>query len=68
MQLRSRNPRAFILSRPVLPCAQCGTTLFGPEWSEYIDDRRVRHLWSCDACDYRFESIVCFPAPESIAA
>lgn len=66
MELRSRNPR--VGAWPVLPCAQCGTTLFGPEWGEYLDDRRVRHLWCCDACDYRFESIVCFPAPDALAA
>ena len=62
MELRSRSVRAFNQSRPILPCAQCGTTLFAPEWSEYLDDRRVRHLWSCDACDYTFETLVCFPA------
>jgi hypothetical protein len=21
-----------------------------PEWSEYVDERRVRHLWECEAC------------------
>jgi hypothetical protein len=62
MELRSRTSPAAAQSRPVLPCAQCGKTLFAPEWSEYLDDRRVRHLWSCEACDYQFESLVCFPA------
>jgi ribosomal protein L37AE/L43A len=33
-----------------------------PEWSEYVDERRVRHLWQCDACGYAFETIVCYEA------
>ena len=63
MELRSRNARALHRSRPVVPCAQCGDTLFAPEWSEYLDDRHIRHLWSCDACGYEFESEVCYPSP-----
>ena len=63
MQMRSRNVNAISPSRPLVPCAQCGETLFAPQWSEYLDDRRIRHLWSCDACDYRFETLVCYPAP-----
>ena len=65
---QSRNVSAFHRSRPVLPCAQCGATLFAPEWSEYVDDRRVRHLWECDACSYQFETLVCYPAFDMQAA
>ena len=43
-------------------CAQCGEPIFMPEWSEYLNDRRVRHLWSCDQCGYKFETLVYFPA------
>jgi hypothetical protein len=68
MELRSRNFRSFQKAQPIAPCAQCGGMLFAPEWSEYIDDRRIRHLWSCDSCDYRFETLVCYPAPEAAAA
>jgi ribosomal protein L37AE/L43A len=42
--------------------------LFAPEWSEYLDDQRIRHLWSCDACGYEFESEVYYPAPGAKAA
>ena len=63
MELRSRNAGALCRSRPVAPCAQCGKTLFAPEWSEYLDDRHIRHLWSCDACGYEFESEVRYPSP-----
>ena len=68
MELRPQNARAFDRSRPVVPCAQCGDTLFTPEWSEYLDDRRIRHLWSCDACGYEFESEVYYPEPAAQAA
>src|SRR4029077_968361 len=54
MELRSRSAGALHRSRPGVPCAQCGKTLFAPEWSEYLDDRHIRHLWSCDACGYEF--------------
>lgn len=68
MELRSQKLRPFIQSRPVVPCAQCGTTLFAPEWSEFLDDRHIRHLWCCDACDYEFESEVFYPGPDVHAA
>lgn len=40
------------------PCAQCGDSLVGPEWSEHVSERCVRHFWSCDACGYQFETTV----------
>jgi hypothetical protein len=43
-----------------LPCAQCGTSLVAPVWSEHIDELKVRHLWNCDDCGYLFETLVCF--------
>jgi ribosomal protein S27AE len=43
-----------------MECAQCGNSLFMPEWSEFVDERRVRHLWQCDACGYAFETTVRF--------
>jgi ribosomal protein S27AE len=41
-------------------CAQCGETIFLPEWSEYLARHRVRHLWECEACGYKFETLVSF--------
>jgi hypothetical protein len=52
-------------SRPHIPCAQCSESLFMPGWSEYVDERRVRHLLECEACDYAFETIVSY---ETVAA
>jgi ribosomal protein S27AE len=43
-----------------IACAQCGESLFMPEWSELVDEIRVRHLWQCDTCGYAFETTVRF--------
>ena len=42
-------------------CLQCNALLFAEEWSEEVDDSRVKHVWSCDACGYKFETTVYFP-------
>jgi ribosomal protein L37AE/L43A len=68
MEIRSRNAATLRRPRPVVPCAQCGDTLFAPEWSEYLDERHVRHLWSCDHCGYEFETEVSYPRPIAQAA
>jgi ribosomal protein L37AE/L43A len=39
-------------------CPQCGDRLLAPEWSEHVSERCVRHVWTCDACTYSFESAV----------
>jgi uncharacterized protein with PIN domain len=62
MELRPRDTAKFVRSRPLTTCAQCGERLFVPEWSEYVDARRVRHLWECEACGYAFETTVRFAA------
>ncbi|HWV54504.1 hypothetical protein [Pseudorhodoplanes sp.] len=43
-----------------LPCAQCGTELQRPAWSEPVNERQVRHLWNCRDCGYVFETMVFF--------
>jgi ribosomal protein L37AE/L43A len=48
---------------PVIECAQCGGAIVAPEWSEYCSERRIRNVWSCEACGYRFENTVYFSAP-----
>ena len=42
----------------LLPCAQCGDRLVAPDWSEHVSERCVRHLWSCEACGYAFETSI----------
>jgi hypothetical protein len=54
----STNPVTPI--RAMTECAQCGEHLFAPEWAEYLDGGRVRHLWQCEACEYAFESTISF--------
>jgi hypothetical protein len=49
-------------------CPQCSGWLLAPEWSEHLNERCVRHTWSCEACGYGFETTVVFPALEKAAA
>ena len=62
MSFRANNATKFARSMPMIECAQCGEQLFMPEWSEYIDERRARHLWECEPCGYAFETTVFFAA------
>jgi len=39
-------------------CAQCWADIIAPEWSEHLSDSCIRHVWSCEACGYRFEDTV----------
>ncbi len=63
-----KNPRKPGQPRPLNSCAQCGEMIFLPEWSEYLDSRRVRHLWECETCGYKFETLVCFPEQSLVDA
>jgi transposase len=62
MELRT-SPRRYDQPRLSNRCAQCGGAIYMPEWSEYLSASRVRHLWECESCGYRFETLVCFPEP-----
>jgi hypothetical protein len=42
-------------------CPQCSAHLIAPDWSEYVNERHVRHAWSCDPCGYEFETTVIYP-------
>jgi hypothetical protein len=45
-------------NRSAPPCAQCGDALIAPIWSEHVSEHCVRHVWSCEACGYEFETAV----------
>jgi hypothetical protein len=45
-------------------CPQCREWLMAPNWSEYLNERCVRHTWSCEACGYQFETAVFFSAAD----
>ena len=59
MELSPRTAK-FSRTRPALECAQCGNAIYIPEWSEWLDSCRVRHLWQCEGCGYAFETTVRF--------
>jgi predicted outer membrane lipoprotein len=44
-----------------MACAQCAEAIYVAQWYEHVDERRVRHVWECDACGYTFETLACFP-------
>ena len=44
--------------KPYNPCAQCGASLFMPLWSEHVNERCIRSIWSCDQCGYEYETTV----------
>jgi len=44
---------------PIIRCTKCGERLIMPERSEYVDERRVRHVWKCEPCGYTFEATIC---------
>jgi hypothetical protein len=51
------------------PCAQCGKPIARPDWIE-SSGGRTSFLWSCRACNYRFEAIAIYDEadPDAIAA
>jgi hypothetical protein len=44
--------------KPLHLCAQCGAAIIASSWSEHVNDRCVRNVWSCDACGYEKELVV----------
>jgi hypothetical protein len=48
------------------PCAQCGKPIAAPDWIE-AGPRGVAYLWSCHACNYRFEAVAVFSDRQSEA-
>lgn len=52
--------RARLVTYSKNNCPQCNEWLLAPDWSEYLNERCVRHTWSCDACGYSFETSVFF--------
>ena len=62
MELQNARAKHFVRPRPALECAQCGDALHIPEWSEYLEAGRVRHLWRCETFGYAFETTAYFAA------
>lgn len=68
MELDSRRTaKPFVRSRPGIECRHCGARIFIPEWSEFLDGGRARHLWECEDCGCSFETTVRLAAVERTA-
>ncbi len=61
-----RDARDVTRSRPLIECRQCGERIYAPQWSEYRDGGRIRHLWACEDCGYSFETTVSFGADRQV--
>jgi ribosomal protein L37AE/L43A len=68
MTLHAEAARTRLFTHSKNHCPQCSAWLLAPDWSEHLNERCVRHTWSCEACGYEFETAVFFPAPEMAAA
>jgi hypothetical protein len=55
MRMRFLHERYF--GRP--SCPKCGELMMAPEYSECRSEA-IRHFWTCEGCDYRFESLITF--------
>ena len=42
--------------------AQRGAAIVASSWSEHVNERCVRNVWSCDTCGYEFETSTFFTA------
>ena len=62
------KPRTRLATYEKNTCLQCGAWLLAPDWSEHLNERCVRHTWSCEACGYDFETTVVFPPLQQEAA
>ena len=60
--LRTDTARGRLLTYEKNSCPQCRAWLLAPDWSEHLNERCVRHTWSCETCGYGFETAVFFPA------
>jgi uncharacterized protein with PIN domain len=58
MKLETSRGHTAVSQQYFPRCERCNGVLVAPEWSEPVNARCVRHLWSCDDCGYRFESWV----------
>jgi hypothetical protein len=45
-------------------CLQCNALLFAPEWSEEVNESRVKHVWACETCGYKFETTLYYQSAE----
>jgi len=39
-------------------CPKCGALCVAPEASAFVDQVAIRNEWSCDECDYEFQTSI----------
>jgi len=45
-------------ARSGMACNECNDLLVAPEWSAYVSNHEVRHVWFCDNCGHEIETVV----------
>lgn len=51
-----------LIWRPKRPlCPRCGETMVAPEIAEFAGCGRIRHTWTCEACEHEFRTSVQIP-------
>jgi transcription elongation factor Elf1 len=62
MSLQNATPAlltfARYFTRPL--CPECAHEQFVPERSAFVDETRVRHTWTCEACGHEFRTTIEF--------
>jgi hypothetical protein len=38
-----------------IACIRCDYHLIAPDWSRYVSEHHISHLWSCERCGHHFE-------------
>ena len=41
-----------------MACVECNDLLIAPNWSAYVSNHEVRHLWCCEECRREIEMAV----------
>jgi transcription elongation factor Elf1 len=44
--------------RQSFKCKSCGQWLMAPEWSTYVNEQQVTHLWACSKCGNKFKTSI----------
>ena len=42
-------------------CTNCGAAMIAARWAAYVSERCVQNVWSCEECEYEFETSAILP-------
>ena len=51
--------------KPLHLCPNCSAYIIAAAWSERVNDRCVRNVWSCEVCGFEFETAATFTESDS---